>query len=392
MNLAKKRIMSKTKTAKEQPPRTYLNPELKSVRAQEFEEQLMARVIGQERAVRKLAALYQIYQAGFSQPGRPIGNLLLLGPTGTGKTRLVEAAAEILFGNTEAMIRIDCAEMQHSHEIAKLIGSPPGYLGHRETSPLLTQERLEMFHTEQDKLTFVLFDEIEKASDALWQLLLGIMDKGTLTLGDNTRVDFSRTIIVLTSNLGAREMSEMVTGGVGFTSLSSSREAEPDLDQKLYRIAMEAARRRFSPEFMNRIDKTVVFRSLKQDYLNQILELEMKHVQQRILRGNSPKFLFQCSDAARTFLLDEGYDSKYGARHLKRGVERFLVSPLANLIANGQIQACDLINIDLDQQHRKLTFAKEEGGISVVSLPQEIADYFAQEYDHAESEVGAHAE
>jgi ATP-dependent Clp protease ATP-binding subunit ClpB len=304
----------------------------------------------------------------------------------------VEAAAEILFGNTEAMIRIDCAEMQHSHEIAKLIGSPPGYLGHRETSPLLTQERLEMFHTEQDKLTFVLFDEIEKASDALWQLLLGIMDKGTLTLGDNTRVDFSRTIIVLTSNLGAREMSEMVTGGVGFTSLSSSREAEPDLDQKLYRIAMEAARRRFSPEFMNRIDKTVVFRSLKQDYLNQILELEMKHVQQRILRGNSPKFLFQCSDAARTFLLDEGYDSKYGARHLKRGVERFLVSPLANLIANGQIQACDLINIDLDQQHRKLTFAKEEGGISVVSLPQEIADYFAQEYDHAESEVGAHAE
>jgi ATP-dependent Clp protease ATP-binding subunit ClpB len=304
MNLAKKRIMSKTKTAKEQPPRTYLNPELKSVRAQEFEEQLMARVIGQERAVRKLAALYQIYQAGFSQPGRPIGNLLLLGPTGTGKTRLVEAAAEILFGNTEAMIRIDCAEMQHSHEIAKLIGSPPGYLGHRETSPLLTQERLEMFHTEQDKLTFVLFDEIEKASDALWQLLLGIMDKGTLTLGDNTRVDFSRTIIVLTSNLGAREMSEMVTGGVGFTSLSSSREAEPDLDQKLYRIAMEAARRRFSPEFMNRIDKTVVFRSLKQDYLNQILELEMKHVQQRILRGNSPKFLFQCSDAARTFLLD----------------------------------------------------------------------------------------
>jgi ATP-dependent Clp protease ATP-binding subunit ClpB len=392
MNLAKKRIMSKTKTAKEQPPRTYLNPELKSVRAQEFEEQLMARVIGQERAVRKLAALYQIYQAGFSQPGRPIGNLLLLGPTGTGKTRLVEAAAEILFGNTEAMIRIDCAEMQHSHEIAKLIGSPPGYLGHRETSPLLTQERLEMFHTEQDKLTFVLFDEIEKASDALWQLLLGIMDKGTLTLGDNTRVDFSRTIIVLTSNLGAREMSEMVTGGVGFTSLSSSREAEPDLDQKLYRIAMEAARRRFSPEFMNRIDKTVVFRSLKQDYLNQILELEMKHVQQRILRGNSPKFLFQCSDAARTFLLDEGYDSKYGARHLKLGVERFLVSPLANLIANGQIQACDLINIDLDQQHRKLTFAKEEGGISVVSLPQEIADYFAQEYDHAESEVGAHAE
>ena len=369
--------MAKTKSAKEEPQQKFLNPDLKSARASEFEEKLMERVIGQERAVRKLAELYQIQLAGLAQPGRPIGNLLLLGPTGTGKTRLVEAAAEILFGDAEAMIRIDCAEMQHSHEIAKLIGSPPGYLGHRETSPLLTQERLEMFHTEQDKLTFVLFDEIEKASDALWQLLLGMMDKATLTLGDNRQVDFSRTIIILTSNLGAREMSEMVTGGVGFSTPSAQQEESADLDKKLYRIAMEAARRRFSPEFMNRIDKTVVFRTLKQDYLHQILQLEMKQVQKRILRSHSPNFLFQCSPEAHTFLLDEGFDSKYGARHLKRGIERFVVSPLANLIANGQIQPCDLINIDLDQQQQKLTFAKEEAGLSFDQVPYEFAEFFA---------------
>lgn len=364
--------------AKTQPMREYpqmLNPDQKSTRAQDFEEKLMSRIIGQDRAVRKIVDLYQVHLAGFSQTGRPIGNLLLLGPTGTGKTRLVEAAAEILFGDSDAMIRVDCAEMQHSHEIAKLIGSPPGYLGHRETAPLLTQERLEMFHTEFDKFTFVLFDEIEKASDALWQLLLGIMDKGSLTLGDNRRVDFSKTIIVLTSNLGAREMSEMVTGGVGFGSFTPQKNSD-DLDQKLYRVAIEAARRQFSPEFMNRIDKTVVFRSLKQNYLQQILELEIKQVQKRILHGQSPNFLFQCSSAARTFLLDEGFDSKYGARHLKRGIERFLVSPLANLVANGQIQACDLINIDLDPHRNKLTFAREENGLSWEQVPQEYAVFF----------------
>ncbi|MFN7929609.1 MAG: AAA family ATPase [Blastocatellia bacterium] len=365
--------MPKTQTA---PQKLFLNPDIKSPRAADFEEKLLNRVIGQERAVRKLADLYQIHLAGFSHPGRPIGNLLLLGPTGTGKTRLVEAAAEILFGDAEAVVRIDCAEMQHSHEIAKLIGSPPGYLGHRETAPLLTQERLEQFHTEADKLTFVLFDEIEKASDALWQLLLGIMDKGSLTLGDNRRVDFSRTIVILTSNLGAREMSEMVTGGMGFGTAMSPQQNAEELDQKLYRVAIEAARKQFSPEFMNRIDKTVVFRSLKQDCLNQILDLEMKHVQKRILHGHSPKFLFQCTNEARTFLLDEGYDSKYGARHLKRGVERFLVSPLANLIANEQIQPGDFISIDFDHLQQKLTFARAETELSAEQIPNEFAEYF----------------
>src|SRR6266404_7034494 len=188
----------------------FLDPDQKSPRAQDFEDRLGARIVGQERAVRRVSGLYQIFLAGMNPPNRPLGTMLFLGPTGSGKTRVIEAAAEVLFADANAIVKIDCAEFQHSHEIAKLIGSPPGYLGHRETSPMLTQENLDRMHTKDTRLSLVLFDEIEKASDSLWQLLLGILDKATLTLGDNRRVDFSRTIVIMTSNLGAREMSELI--------------------------------------------------------------------------------------------------------------------------------------------------------------------------------------
>ena len=193
-----------------------------------------------------------------------MGNLLFLGPTGSGKTRVVEAMAESLFGDAHACIKIDCAEFQHSHEIAKLIGSPPGYLGHRETHPLLTQEALNQWFTEKLKLSILLFDEIEKASDSLWQLLLGILDKATLTLGDNRRVDLSQCIIILTSNLGASEMTDLVDGGLGFAP--KVVEVDASFDDKIQRTAVEAARRKFTPEFMNRIDKTVVFKTLRDEH------------------------------------------------------------------------------------------------------------------------------
>src|SRR5919198_3538276 len=253
-----------------------------------------------------------MFLAGRTPPGRPIGNLLFLGPTGSGKTRVVEAMAQALFGDPRACIKIDCAKFQHSHEIAKLIGSPPGYLGHRETHPLLTQEALNQWHTDKLKLSILLFDEIEKASDALWQLLLGILDKATLTLGDNRRVDFSKAIVIMTSNLGAREMSELISGGIGFAPKSGVIDTE--VDQKIYRTAVDAARRKFSPEFMNRIDKVVVFRSLRDSHLRQILEIELSAVQERIMRGSGEKFIFKCTDPAKKFLLDEGIDFKYGAR------------------------------------------------------------------------------
>src|SRR5271170_2267631 len=232
-----------------------LNPSIRSAETIEFQKALRSKIVGQDEGVQSLVELFQVFTAGLNSPGRPVGNLLFLGPTGSGKTRLVEAAAEILFGSPRAVIKIDCAEFQHSHEIAKLIGSPPGYLGHRETHPLITQEALAANHREDLKLSFLLFDEIEKASDALWQLLLGMLDKASLTLGDNRRVDLSQTVIFMTSNLGGGEITELMSGGMGFVKAEDKPQA--DINVKVERTAVEAARRKFSPEFMNRIDKLV---------------------------------------------------------------------------------------------------------------------------------------
>lgn len=339
-----------------------LDPERKSPRAAEFEDKLSSWIVGQERAVRRMSGLFQIYLAGMNNPSRPIGTMLFLGPTGSGKTRVVEAASEVLFNEPHTVVKIDCAEFQHSHEIAKLIGSPPGYLGHRETSPMLTQENLDKSHTDDTKLTFVLFDEIEKASDSLWQLLLGILDKATLTLGDNRRVDFSRTVVIMTSNLGAREMSEMISGGIGFAPTKTDQAKEDnEIDTKIYRTALEAAKRKFSPEFMNRIDKVVVFRSLKEHHLRKILEIELRSVQDRITESAGTKFIFECTEEAKEFLLSEGIDLKYGARHLKRSVERFLVYPLSNLVATQQVETGDFVMVDFDSEKDLLMFTKQSG-------------------------------
>jgi ATP-dependent Clp protease ATP-binding subunit ClpA len=348
-----------------------LNPETKSPRAQEFEAGLRARVIGQDRAIRSITSLYQVFQAGMTNTSRPLGTLIFLGPTGSGKTHIVEAAAEVLFGDRNAVVKIDCAEFQHSHEIAKLIGSPPGYLGHRETAPLLTQENLEKYYTERDPFTFVLFDEIEKASDALWQLLLGVLDKGTLTLGDNRKVDFSQTIIIMTSNLGAKEMSELITGSIGFAPAKGKGMMADDIDQKIYRTASEAAKRKFSPEFMNRIDKVVVFRSLKHEQLRQILELELRGVQRRVNEGAGEQFYFTVTEPAKEFLLSEGIEYRYGARHLKRAVERFLVNPLANLSATGQVRLGDVVVVDINDETQKLTFYRDEAETSRAAAAME---------------------
>jgi ATP-dependent Clp protease ATP-binding subunit ClpB len=343
-----------------------LDPTQRSKEAAEFELTLRRKIVGQDDAVEKVSEIYQMFLAGLNPPGRPVGNLLFLGPTGSGKTRVVEAMAEALFGDPHACIKIDCAEFQHSHEIAKLVGSPPGYLGHRETHPLLTQEALNQWHTEKLKLSILLFDEIEKASDALWQLLLGILDKATLTLGDNRRVDLSQCVIVMTSNLGAGEMNELINGSMGFAQKPAHLDAR--IDQKINRTAVEAARRKFSPEFMNRIDKVVVFHMLRSEDLEQILDIELGSVQQRILQASgNHQFVFNCASGVKQFLLREGTDLKYGARHLKRAIERHVVFPMANLVATGQVKLGDLVRIDLDAQGR-MTFVKEAEGALVPVL------------------------
>jgi len=334
-----------------------LDTKKRSSTSRHFEDTLRQKIVGQDEAVQALVELYQVFCARLHAPGRPVGNLLFLGPTGSGKTRIVEAAAEILFGDSRALIKVDCAEFQHSHEIAKLIGSPPGYLGHRETHPLITQEALAASHRDELKLSFLLFDEIEKASDALWQLLLGILDKATLTLGDNRRVDLSQTVIFLTSNLGGGEITELMQGGMGF--VQPRDKATTGLDEKVEKTAVEAARRKFSPEFMNRLDKVVVFHPLKCDELDEVLEIELGQVQKRVSDSTARPFLFRITDEGREFLLEEGTDQRYGARHLKRAIERYLVSPIARLLATAQVRPGDVLLIDRHPGEKGLAFIRD---------------------------------
>ena len=345
-----------------------LDPTQTGKDAEKLERGLHKRVIGQNEAIDQIINVFQTYLAGLNSPGRPIANFLFLGPTGTGKTRIVEATAETLLGDPRAVIKIDCGEFQHSHEIAKLIGSPPGYLGHREKHPLLSQEVLNQHHTDTLRVSFVLFDEIEKASDALWNLLLGILDKATLTLGDNRRVDFSKSLIFMTSNLGAREMSAMMSPGLGFSG--PKKAPEPDaagrMGERISSAGMTAARRKFTPEFINRLDKVVVFKTLGGHELQRILDLELAQVHQRVFNGTP--FLFQLSEAARTHLLEEGTDAKYGARHLKRAIDRSLVYPMANLIATEQIRAGDLVEVDLDEEQKTMTFERTDEGLPVYAM------------------------
>ncbi len=340
-----------------------LDPTQMGTEGELLEESLRKRIVGQDAAIRQIVDVYQTYLAGMSAPGRPVGSFLFLGPTGSGKTRTVEALAESLLGDPRAVIKIDCAEYQHGHEIAKLIGSPPGYLGHKETHALLSQEALDQYHTDKIKLSFVLFDEIEKASDSLWNLLLGILDKATLTLGDNRRVDFSRTMIFMTSNLGAAEMEAVLRPRLGFRV----HDAVVPADQagRLDNAGTEAARKRFSPEFMNRIDRTVVFSPLGREQLERILTLELEAVERRIhLATGAISITCSLNQDARDFLLVQGTDARYGARHLKRAVERLLVQPVSNLIASGQLQSGDRLLVEYDAGVKRLIFAKEAGVVA----------------------------
>jgi len=338
-----------------------LDPNKKGPEAEALEMRLRQLVIGQDDAVSKIVEAYQGFRTGMSPAGRPVGNFLFLGPTGSGKTRVVEATGEALFNGPGKVVKIDCAEYQHSHEIAKLIGSPPGYLGHRETHALLSQEALNRHQTEATKLSLLLFDEIEKASDALWNLLLGILDKGTLTLGDNRRVDFSQSMIFMTSNLGAAEMSALGTPRLGFqVACSGDAASKTKLNEKITTTGIAAARRRFTPEFINRLDHIVVFRSLGTQEMRRIIDIELNVVQQRILdAARDNRFFLAVAESAKEFLVAEGTDVRYGARPLKRAIERLLVHPISNLMASGQIRRGDRIRVSHPQDAPGLRFSRK---------------------------------
>ncbi len=356
-----------------------LDPTRTGREASQLERDLRRLIVGQEEAIEQIVNMYQMNLTGLNAPGRPIANFLFLGPTGSGKTRIVEATAEALLKNPKSVIKIDCAEFQHSHEIAKLIGSPPGYLGHRETHPLLSQEVLNQHHTDGQKLSFLLFDEIEKSSDALWNLLLGILDKATLTLGDNRKVDFSRCLIFMTSNLGANEMSQLTTSKLGFGAALPQGDATARTDEKLgakvARTGLEAARRKFTPEFINRLDKIVVFKPLGEAELRKIVDLELNQVQQRIFNSSERPFVFTASDNAKEYLLKEGTDVKYGARHLKRAIERLLVQPMSNLIATDQVRGGDWIKVDIADG--RICFHREAEELAVHAMAELVDNSIA---------------
>jgi ATP-dependent Clp protease ATP-binding subunit ClpA len=356
-----------------------LNPDENGGEAAGLQRQLSAMIAGQDEAIKEIVNVYQMHLAGLNAPQRPIGTLLFLGPTGTGKTRIVEALAEALVGTPRAVIKVDCGEFQHSHEIAKLVGSPPGYLGHRETHPLLSQENLNQYWSDRTKVTFVLFDEIEKASDALWNLLLGILDKATLTLGDNRRVDFSDSMIFLTSNLGAKEMSSILSPTLGFGAASGEAAAmNPEqVASRIRRAALEAARRKFTPEFINRLDKMIVFRPLRDNDLRRIVEIELGRLQDRILTCSATGgFVMRVTERARQRLLAEGVDPRYGARYLRRTIEKNIVQPLSSLVASGQISMGDLLEID-DGPGERLSFSLVGQDLSVQEM-SEVAGPWVQ--------------
>jgi ATP-dependent Clp protease ATP-binding subunit ClpB len=342
-----------------------LNDELdidaRSPLVEEFEHGLMKKVIGQERAIRQIGRAWQTFLAGLRPPGRPIANLLFLGPSGSGKTLTVEAVASFLFGSSTAFLKVDCAEFSHGHEVSKLIGAAPGYLGHRETPAMLSQKALDKYQEEgKPRVSILLFDEIEKAHPDFHDMLLGILDKGILHISTGEDTDFTRTFVFMTSNIGSHDVNKLTTGAIGFEKGATTDAGE--LDQKIYKVAKAAAEKKFRPEFMNRIDKVVVFRALTPEHLEKILDIELGKVQARII-DNLPAprvFLFTALPAARKFLIQEGTDKTSGARNLKRTIEKHVVTPLSNLISTRQTDDCELILVDYPgKKGKRLTFTRE---------------------------------
>lgn len=353
-------------------PMKRLDHRRQSDAVRKFEEELESRIVGQHKALMEIVNSFSRLTGGIRNPERPLLTLLFMGPTGVGKTETVKILAKTLFGNKKAFTRVNCQEFASPHQVAKLLGSPPGYVG-SDVEPILSQNNIDKHHKEayekkhgvfhkekgyverffpEEKdhfLSIVLFDEVEKADPVLWNSILGILEDGHLTLGNNTEVDFTRSIIVLTSNVGSVEMSNLLKGQMGFST-------KENLDKDIEQEAIKAARAVFPYEFLNRFDSMVVFQSLKQQDLFRVLDIYISDLHSRVVETSNP-FILECTARVKQFLVDEGTDPRFGARPLRRAFEKFIVNPLSNLISTNQIRAGDLITASLE--HGKVIFLRE---------------------------------
>jgi ATP-dependent Clp protease ATP-binding subunit ClpA len=316
--------------------------------AEDLTSILSSKVVGQPNVINVIVPYIEMFQAGLAPENRPVGVFLLLGPTGTGKTRTVEALAEALHGSLRNVLKIDCGEFQMEHEVAKLIGAPPGYLGHRETQPMLSQQKLASVASDKCALSLVLFDEIEKAAPSLTRLLLGVLDRGVLRLGDNSVVNFEKSLVFLTSNLGAKEMMREINPDFGFTSAMVTGTRE-DLTQKLQGIALVAVRKKFSPEFINRIDHVITYRPLDAESFSAITDHEITNLQSHVnTRLGNRCFTIEVPFETRQWLIERGTSPEYGARELKRTIHKHLTQPLATRVAKNQIEPGSNVRVDID--------------------------------------------
>jgi ATP-dependent Clp protease ATP-binding subunit ClpA len=323
---------------------------------------MSSKVVGQPNVINVIVPYIEMFQAGLAPENRPVGVFLLLGPTGTGKTRTVEALAETLHGSSRNVLKIDCGEFQMEHEVAKLIGAPPGYLGHRETQPMLSQQKLASVASEKCGLSLVLFDEIEKAAPSLTRLLLGVLDRGVLRLGDNSVVNFEKSLVFLTSNLGAREMMREINPDFGFASATVSGTRD-DLSQKLQGIALVAVRKKFSPEFINRIDHVITYRPLDAESFSAITDHEISSLQNHVnTRLGTRCFTIEVPFETRQWLIERGTSAEYGARELKRTIHKNLTQPLATLVAKNQIEPGARVRVEIDPSQASLTLRATSNG------------------------------
>ena len=305
-----------------------------------LEEVLHKRVIGQDEGIKAISKAVRRARAGLKSPKRPIGSFVFLGPTGVGKTELARALAEALFGSEDALVRIDMSEYMEKHAISRLIGSPPGYVGHEEGGQLTEVIRRKPY-------SVILFDEIEKAHPEVFNILLQVMEDGRLTDSKGRTVNFKNTVLIMTSNLGASEMKK--AGSLGF---NREKTAQDNFDEMKKRV-LEAMKKAFKPEFLNRIDDSIVFHSLEESHIKEIVDLMLKEIQ---LRLKENEMTMEVSPEAKTLIAKEGFDSEYGARPLRRAIQRLIEDPLADELLKGEFKSGN--HILIGEAEGKITISK----------------------------------